>query len=120
MSVKTAQELRRRRHLRIRKKVSGTAARPRFCVSLTAGNIYCQFIDDEAGRTLASISSLDAKFKAANGKPNLAGAAELGRLAAEAAKAAGITEVVYDRSGFRFHGRIKAIAEAARANGLKF
>ncbi len=111
---------RMRRHLRIRKKVSGTAARPRFCVSITANNIYCQFINDDLGVTLAAVSSLDAKFKADNNKPNMAGAAVLGKLAAEAAKAAGVTDVVFDRSGYRYHGRVQAIAEAAREQGLKF
>ncbi len=120
MAVKSNKEQRMRRHLRIRKKVSGTAACPRFCVSITANNIYCQFIDDEKGVTLASTSSLDPKFKEANGKPNMAGAALLGKLAAEKAQAAGISAVVYDRSGYRYHGRVKAIAEAAREQGLKF
>jgi len=108
------------RHARIRKKISGTAACPRFCVSITANNIYCQFIDDVAGRTLAATSSLSAAFKAENAKTNMAGAALLGKMAAEAAKAANISEVVFDRSGYRFHGRVKAIADAAREQGLKF
>lgn len=120
MAVISNKVQRMRRHLRIRKKVSGTAARPRFCVSITANNIYCQFINDEQGVTVAAISSLDAKFKADNGKPNMAGAAVLGKLAAEAAKAAGVGEVVFDRSGYRYHGRVKAIADAAREQGLKF
>jgi large subunit ribosomal protein L18 len=109
-----------RRHTRIRKKVSGTAERPRFCVSITTNHIYCQFIDDVTGRTLVNTSSLSAQFKAENARPNMDGAALLGKLAAEAAKAANVTEVVFDRSGYKYHGRIKAIAEAARANGLKF
>ena len=109
-----------RRHARIRKKVSGTAERPRFCVSITANHIYCQFIDDVAGRTLAAVSTLSEAFKSQNGKPNMAGAALLGKLAAESAKAVNVGEVVFDRSGFKFHGRIKAIADAARENGLKF
>ena len=70
--------------------------------------------------TLAATSTLDATFKAENGKPNMAGAALLGKMAAEKAKSANITEVVFDRSGFQYHGRVKAIAEAARENGLKF
>ena len=112
---------RARRHNRIRLKISGTAARPRFCVSITTNNIYCQFIDDVAGRTLAATSSLSSAFKAdENNRPNLDGAKLLGKLAVEAAKAANITEVVFDRSGYKYHGRIKAIAEAARENGLKF
>jgi len=108
------------RHLRIRKTVMGTAERPRFCVSITANNIYCQFIDDEKGVTLAATSTLAADFKAAGGKPNLEGAALLGKLASDKAKALSIGEVVFDRSGFKYHGRVKAIAEAARENGLKF
>ena len=116
----TTKELRTRRHARIRKKVSGTESRPRFCVSITTNHIYCQFIDDVTGRTLANTSSLSKEFKAENARPNMDGAALLGKLAAEAAKAANVTEVVFDRSGYKYHGRIKAIAEAARANGLKF
>lgn len=120
MAVKDRKTMRVRRHLRIRKKVSGTAERPRFCVSITANHIYCQFIDDVKGVTLASTSSLDPKFKAENAMPNMAGAVLLGKLAAEAAKAANVTEVVFDRSGYNYHGRMKAIAETARENGLKF
>lgn len=120
MSVKDKKIQRARRHARIRKRVAGTADRPRFCVSITANNIYCQFIDDVNGKTLASTSSLSAAFKAENGTPNMVGAALLGKMAADAAKAANITEVVFDRSGFKFHGRVKAIAEAAREQGLKF
>ena len=120
MSVMDKKSQRARRHVRIRKKVSGTPERPRFCVSITDSNIYCQFIDDVNGRTLASVSSLSAAFKAENAKPNMAGAALLGKLAAEAAKAVNISTVVFDRSGYKFHGRVKAIAEAAREQGLKF
>jgi len=120
MSVVDKKVQRQRRHARIRSKISGTAERPRFCVSITANNIYCQFIDDVNGKTLAQVSSLSAAFKAENAKPNMAGAVMLGKMAAEAAKAAKITEVVFDRSGFKFHGRVKAIAETAREQGLKF
>ncbi len=120
MAVCNKKTQRAHRHLRIRKKLSGTAERPRFCVSVTANHIYCQIIDDVAGVTMASTSSLDPKFKAENLQPNMAGAALLGKLAAEAAKAANVTEVVFDRGGYKYHGRVKAIAEAARENGLKF
>jgi large subunit ribosomal protein L18 len=120
MVYKTKQQKRFRRHLRIRKKIAGTAACPRFCVSITANNIYCQFIDDEQGVTIAMTSTLDQSFKDQNAKANTEGAALLGKLAAEKAKAVKISEVVFDRSGFAYHGRVKAIAEAARANGLKF
>ena len=115
MAVKDKKELRIRRHLRIRKKISGTAERPRFVVSITTNNI-----DDVNGVTLASTSTLSAEFKAVNARPNLAGAELLGKLAAERAAAANISEVVFDRCGYKFHGRMKAIADAARANGLKF
>lgn len=121
MSVVTKKTQRIRRHARIRSKVAGTAERPRFCVSITANNIYCQFIDDENGRTLASCSTLSAAFKQGEAnRPNMAGATRLGEMAAEAALAAKVTEVVFDRSGYKYHGRVKAIAEAARAKGLKF
>ncbi len=118
--MKDNKALRQKRHMRIRKKIAGTSARPRFCVSVTANNIYCQFIDDEKGVTLASSSTLSPEFKAAAAKPNMAGAELLGKLASEAAKKANIESVVFDRCGFKYHGRVKAIAEAARANGLKF
>ena len=120
MSVLDKKSQRARRHARIRKKISGTPDCPRFCVSITDSNIYCQFIDDVNGKTLASVSSLSAAFKAENAKPNMAGAALLGKMAAEAAKAVSISAVVFDRSGYKFHGRVKAIADAAREQGLKF
>ncbi len=108
------------RHLRLRKKLAGVAACPRCCVSLTANNMYVQFIDDDNGVTLASSSTLAPEFKALNLKRNVAAAAALGKLAAEKAQAAGISAVVFDRSGFKYHGRIKAIADAIRAAGIKF
>lgn len=108
------------RHLRLRKKISGTAARPRMCISFTANNMYVQFIDDEAGRTLASESTLSADFKALGLKRNVAAAEALGKLAGEKALAAGMSEVVFDRGGFHYHGRVKALADAARKAGLKF
>ncbi len=118
--IRTTKMRRVLRHFRIRKKISGTAARPRMCVSFTANNMYVQFIDDEAGRTLAAVSTLSADFKALNLKRNVAAAAALGKLAGEKAVAAGITTVVFDRGGFQYHGRIKALADAAREAGLKF
>ena len=96
MSVVTKKMQRERRHSRIRSKVSGTPERPRFCVSITANHIYCQFIDDVNGKTLASSSTLTAAFKAGeNNRPNMAGAARLGEMAAEAALAANVKEVVF-------------------------
>ena len=109
---------RRRRQWSIRKKISGTAAKPRMVVFRSAKNISVQFIDDVAGTTLASASST-GKDNAINGS-NVAGATEVGKLAAEAAKAAGISTVVFDRAGFKFHGRIEAVATAAREAGLVF
>lgn len=108
------------RHLRIRKKISGTAARPRMCVSFTANNMYVQFIDDDAQVTLAAESTLSADFKALNLKRNVEAATALGKLAATKAIAAGISTVVFDRSGVKYHGKIKALADAAREAGLKF
>ena len=119
--MKTAKEKRIKRHIRVRGKVSGTAVRPRLCVSMTANNnMYVQFIDDEAGKTLASASTLGADFKALNLKRNVEAAAALGKLAGEKAVAAGISAVVFDRSGLKYHGKVKALADAAREAGLKF
>lgn len=118
--MKTAKEKRIKRHIRVRAKVAGTAARPRLCLSLTANNMYVQFIDDDAAKTLVATSTLSADFKALNLKRNVEAAAALGKLAGEKAIAAGISEVVFDRSGHQYHGRVKAVAEAARAAGLKF
>ena len=94
------------RHMRLRKKVSGVADRPRMCVSLTANNMYVQFIDDEQGVTLASCSTLCKDFKALNLKRNVEAAKALGKMAAERAKAVGIETVVFDRGGAIYHGRI--------------
>ena len=120
VSRKDANKARLKRHKRVRAKISGTAERPRLAVYRSNANISAQIIDDVKGVTLACTSSLDPKFKAENAKPNMAGAVLLGKLAAEAAKAANVTEVVFDRSGYNYHGRMKAIAETARENGLKF
>ncbi len=117
---KTSKEKKVRRHMRLRQKVKGTVARPRLAVSFTANNMYVQFIDDEAGRTLASLSTLSAAVKALNLKRNVEAASKLGSLAAEKAKEAGITEVVFDRGGLQYHGKVKALADAARTAGLKF
>jgi large subunit ribosomal protein L18 len=115
------QRLAQLRHYRIRQKVSGTRERPRMSVRFTNENIYVQFIDDAAGTTLASASTLHktapdrAKLAA-----NAASAKKIGVMAAEAAKGKGITSVVFDRSGARYHGKVKALADAAREGGLKF
>ena len=110
-------DLMKRRRWRIRKKIVGTVERPRMSVRFTHKNIYVQFIDDDAGNTLASVST---RAKAASGlSANAAGAGEIGKLAGDVAKAAGIKTVVFDRSGARFHGKVKALADAAREAGLK-
>jgi large subunit ribosomal protein L18 len=109
------------RRWRIRKKISGTKARPRMSVCFTNQNIYVQFIDDEAGVTLASASSRDKSLPDRDRlSANLAGAKTIGQRAAEAAKAKGIQAVLFDRSGARYHGKVKALADAAREAGLKF
>ncbi len=109
-------QLRTLRHNRVRAIVSGTSERPRLSVFRSTNHIYAQVIDDVAGKTLASASSKEIKSKAK--KSDMA--AQVGKLAAEKAKAAGITQVVFDRGGNRYHGRIKGLAEAAREAGLKF
>ncbi len=109
-----------KRRQRVRSKLrSQVAGRPRLSVHRTGRHIYAQVIDDSKGATLASASTLDKDVKAKNGATAEA-AAEVGKRVAEAAKKAGITTVVFDRGGFLFHGRVKALADAARAGGLEF
>ncbi len=109
--------VRQRVHDRIRQKVEGTAGRPRLNVYRSLNHIYAQVIDDSRGVTLASASTVTAKIKVGG---NVAAATEVGRLVAERAKEAGIAKVTFDRGGYLYHGRIKALAEAARAAGLDF
>ena len=110
---------RARRKARIRRRIIGTPARPRLSVFRSGRHTYVQLIDDLAGRTLASASTRDKGLTVKNGA-NKTSAADVGRRVAERAKGAGIDTVVFDRNGFRFHGRIKALADAAREGGLKF
>ena len=110
---------RARRHFRVRKKVSGSTARPRLVVTRSARHIYAQVVDDLAGRTLASASTLDDTLRTASGD-KVARAKAVGKLVAERAKAAGIGAVVFDRGGYRYHGRVAALADAAREAGLTF
>ena len=119
MAGRSTRELRIRRHRRVRFKVAGTAARPRVAVSRSNKHISAQIIDDLAGRTLASASSVEAELRG-NGGGNVAGAEAVGRLLAERAKQAGITTVVFDRGGFAYHGRVAALAAALRDQGLEF
>jgi large subunit ribosomal protein L18 len=109
-----------KRRWRIRKKVAGTAARPRLSVKFSAKNIYAQAVNDDAGTTLVFLSSLDAKLRKQKLGANIAGAKVLGTAFAEKAKAAGVTAVVFDRSGARYHGKVKVFADAAREGGLVF
>ena len=120
MITKTSKdEIRVRIHARIRNKVRGTAERPRLAVFRSLKHIYAQVIDDRQGRTLVAASSAEKSAGVGNGG-NIDGAKTVGRLIAERAKAKGITKVVYDRGGFLYHGRIKALADAAREAGLEF
>ncbi len=113
-------ELRIRRHRRVRKKVHGTATRPRLAIYRSNKHLTAQVIDDDAGRTVASASTLEADFRKKQSGGNVAAATAVGALVAERAKQAGVSAVVFDRGGFLYHGRIAAIAEAARAAGLEF
>ena len=113
-------DLLQKRRWRIRKKVNGTTARPRLRVKFSAKHIYAQAIDDAAGSTLVFLSSLDPSLRKQNIKANLAGAKALGAAFADKAKAAGLSAVVFDRSGARFHGKVKGFAEAVREGGLVF
>ena len=121
MRPEQKRKLLQRRRWRIRKNLNGTAECPRMSVKFTNKNCYVQFIDDEKGVTLAAVSSMhkDAPNKD-NLKANVASAEELGKEAASRAKAAGIESVVFDRSGARYHGKVKALADAAREGGLNF
>ena len=114
----TKSEQRVRRHRRVRKKVLGTADRPRLAVFRSNKHIYAQVIDDLSGRTLASASTMEAERR--GGSTATVGAAkQVGEALAERVKAAGITAVVFDRGGFKYHGRVAAVAEGARAGGLE-
>ena len=115
-------EIRKTIHERIRRKLRGSAARPRLAVFRSVAHIYAQVIDDAEGKTLVSASSVD---KGGKGAPsgaggNVAAAKAIGKLVAERAKEKGITKVVFDRGGYQYHGRVKALADAARAAGLEF
>lgn len=112
--------IRQRVHTRIRQKMSGTAQRPRLNVYRSLNHIYAQLIDDLNGVTLASASSMPVKGAESSSGGNVAAAEKVGTLIAERAKEKGVTTVVFDRGGYLYHGRVKALAEAARAGGLDF
>ncbi len=115
----TKNEARKRRHLRIRRKVKGTSERPRLNVFRSARHIYAQIVDDTSGRTLLSASSLDPELGIKQGG-NVAAARRVGELLGKRAQALGVTKVVFDRGGYLYHGRVRALAEAAREAGLEF
>ena len=112
---------RTRRHRRIRRTVAGRPERPRLCVFRSHKHLYAQVIDDVAGKTLYSVSTLDERLaKALKSRGNVQAAERLGQLVAEQAKAQGITRVVFDRGGYLYHGRVQALADAARKHGMEF
>jgi large subunit ribosomal protein L18 len=115
----TRNAARRKRHARIRLTVAGTPARPRLAVFRSLEHIYAQVIDDTAGHTLAAASSMEKELRDGGGS-KVARAQTVGRLLAERAKAAGVSQVVFDRAGYRYHGRVRSLAEAAREAGLDF
>ena len=118
--AKARREGRLRRHRRVRKKIHGTAERPRLAVHRSNKHLSVQLIDDDAGHTLAAASTTEADQRAAGSGGTVDAAARIGRLVAERAKAAGVERVVFDRGGYRYHGRIAAVATAAREAGLEF
>ncbi len=121
MSKKDARAARQRKHSRVRRKVSGTAEHPRLCVFRSLSHIYAQLIDDELCNTIVSASTLDPEIRSElEGKQKVAVAALVGRLIARRAVEGGVSKVVFDRGGYKYHGRVKALAEAAREGGLDF
>jgi large subunit ribosomal protein L18 len=120
---RNSREARKRRHERVRKRVSGTASRPRLCIFRSLKHIYAQVIDDSSGHTIACASTLDADIKngSVENEKNKKEMAELiGALVAKRAKEKGIKQVVFDRGGYKYQGRVKALADAARGAGLRF
>jgi large subunit ribosomal protein L18 len=118
--AKYRREGRIRRHRRVRKKIHGTATRPRLAVYRSNKHLSVQLIDDQTGRTLAAVSTVEADLRSAGSGSSVEAATRVGTLIAERAKSAGITTVVFDRGGFAYHGRIAAVAAAAREAGLEF
>ena len=117
MAQKDRADIRRAVHKRIRRKVQGTGARPRLAIYRSLNHIYAQLIDDEAGRTIAAASTTEKDLRGATGG-NVEAAARVGRAIAERALSKGVESVVFDRGGYRYHGRVKALTDAARAAGL--
>ena len=117
--MSTRKKLTKIRHERLRKRVTGNPERPRLAVHFSGQHIYAQLIDDEAGRTLASANTTEAEFRK-EARANVATATKIGTAVAERAKSLNITKAVFDRGGFRYHGKVKALADAAREGGLEF
>ena len=107
------------RHIRLRKKLSGTGERPRLAVHFSGQHIYAQIIDDTQGKTLASVNTTEKDFRE-GARSNVTTATKVGTALAERAKSSNVTKVVFDRGGFKFHGKVKALADAARDGGLQF
>ncbi len=121
MHLQDKELLRKKRHRRVRYKISGTAERPRLNVSRSIQHIYVQLIDDTTGTTIASASSLEPTLRSElKSGGNVEAAIAVGKLAAERALAKGITSIVFDRGGYKYHGRVQALADSAREAGLKF
>ena len=118
----TKEKKRERRHLRLRRKMEGTSERPRLTIYRSLTQIYAQIVDDTTGKTLVAVSSLtkDLKPRVKSAKSKIERSKLVGLAIAERAKAAGVTQVCFDRAGFRYHGRVKAVAEGAREGGLSF
>jgi len=119
-AAKKKREGRQRRHHRIRKQVTGTGERPRLAVYRSNAGIYAQVIDDSKGHTLAAASTLDKELSAPDGEGKVGASRAVGKLLAQRAQAAGVSRVVFDRGGNRYHGRVQALAEGAREGGLEF
>ena len=118
---RNSREARQRRHERVRKRVSGTASRPRLCVFRSLQHIYAQVVDDSSGHTIACASTVDADIKSGSGEKNKKMVAEMvGAMVAKRAQDKGINQVVFDRGGYKYQGRVKALADAARGAGLRF
>ena len=121
MSVKSREQRRIRRHIHVRRRVAGTPQRPRVSVFRSLSQIYAQIIDDTTGKTLIAVSTIDKDLREKIGKlKKLEQAKEVGKALAQRAQTKGIQQVVFDRGGYRYHGRVKALAEAAREAGLQF
>lgn len=121
MSGKNSRAIRQVRHVRVRRKIAGTALRPRLCVFRSLNHIHAQLVDDSSAQTLVAMSTLDPQVKSkTDGMPKAKKAGVVGASLAEKALEKGIRQVVFDRGGYRYHGRVRALAEAARQAGLEF